>query len=413
MNRWTNELAHGLIKIICGLLCTSALAQVPSGPGPLKLNEIQVLGTHNSYAQPIDPEILRFAGPRIDAALGEYLGRMTPAQLAKFREEHPAQHLSFAEGMAYDHPPLKAQLDAGLRSLEIDVHADPVGGLYADPAGYRHLRAQGINNLAPHDKTDLDKPGFKVLHIADLDVRSHCPTLRICLRQLREWSVENPRHSPVFILLEIKSSAIKIFPGSVEVAQFDTSTYDALDTELVQGLGRDRIITPDDVRGRFSRLESAVLAGNWPSYESSRGKFVFLMLTALNRAATIPYLENRPNLEGRVAFLRAEVGQAHSAFLLLDNALVRGDEIRQRVQEGYLVRTRSDIETAEARSNDFRRARAAFESGAQIISTDFFLPSNPFGTGYRVQLPGGQEVRCNPVNSHGRCSDPMRSGRSN
>jgi hypothetical protein len=403
MNHLFKFLGAVMISTTPLLIAISSFAQPSVNSLPLKLNEIQVLGTHNSYAKPIDPEILKYAGPLIDKAIGKILGGMTPEQLARFREEHPAENLTFAEGMAYDHPPLKHQLNAGLRSLEIDVHADPVGGLYSDPAAYRFLRSKGLQNLASHDKTDLEKPGFKVLHIADLDVRSHCSTLAICLKQLREWSVDNPKHSPVFIMLEIKSNSIKLFPGSVDVAQFEANTYQALDQEIITGLGRDRIITPDDVRGSFSTLEAAVLAKNWPTYEASKGKFVFLMLTALNPESTRPYLENHPNLEGRVAFLRAGVGQPHSAFLLLDNAIVRSDEIKQRVKEGYLVRTRSDIETAEARTNDTRRAKAAFESGAQIISTDFFLPSNPFGTTYRVQLPGGKDVRCNPILKMGKC----------
>jgi len=83
----------------------------------------------------------------------------------------------------------------------------------------------------------------------------------------------------------------------------------------------------------------------------------------------------------------------------LDNALVRQKEIAQYVREGYLVRTRSDIETFEAKMNDMTRAEAAFASGAQIVTTDFYRPGNAYGTGYVVRLPGGGAWRCNPVNA--------------
>ena len=92
-------------------------------------------------------------------------------------------------------------------------------------------------------------------------------------------------------------------------------------------------------------------------------------------------------------------GLPRAAFLLLDNSLMREADIQQRVKEGYLVRTRSDIETYEAKVNDHRRAEAAFRSGAQVVSTDFFRPGNAYGTDYVVSLPGGEAVRCNPVSA--------------
>jgi hypothetical protein len=110
--------------------------------------------------------------------------RMSPQERALFAEEHPNPAI-FADGLAYDHPPLRAQLEAGLRSLEIDVYHDPQGGRFLNPAGYRALTAAGVNDPAPHDRTGLERPGFKVLHIADVDVRSHCPTLQACLAEIR------------------------------------------------------------------------------------------------------------------------------------------------------------------------------------------------------------------------------------
>ncbi len=68
---------------------------------------------------------------------------------------------------------------------------------------------------------------------------------------------------------------------------------------------------------------------------------------------------------------------------------VRQEDIRKYVEQGYLVRTRSDIETYEAKVNDTTRANTAFASGAQIVSTDFETPGNAYGTPYVVTLPGG------------------------
>ena len=43
------------------------------------------------------------------------------------------------------------------------------------------------------------------------------------------------------------------------------------------------------------------------------------------------------------------------------------------------------------------RAKAAFESGAQIISTDFFKEGNTYGTDYRVKMPNEKPLRLNPI----------------
>ena len=121
------------------------------------------------------------------------------------------------------------------------------------------------------------------------------------------------------------------------------------------------------------------------------------MITANGEESTRGYLAGHPSLKGRMAFLRAEPGEDHAAFLMFDNALVRQEQIREYVRQGYLVRARSDIESYEAKTNDMTRADAAFASGAQIVSTDFEHPGNAFGTPYVVRLPGGGVARRNPL----------------
>lgn len=69
------------------------------------------------------------------------------------------------------------------------------------------------------------------------------------------------------------------------------------------------------------------------------------------------------------------------------------------MEQGYLARTRADIETYEVKVHDLSRAKAAISSGAQIISTDFYKAGNLCGTDYKVTLPGGAAYLCNSVNS--------------
>ena len=73
------------------------------------------------------------------------------------------------------------------------------------------------------------------------------------------------------------------------------------------------------------------------------------------------------------------------------------------MRRGYLVRTRADADTVEARTGDTTRRDAALASGAQWVSTDYPAPgtADRFGTDYVVSLPGDAIVRCNPVSAPG------------
>ena len=391
-----SRLPLALLSLLAAGQVLAAEPEFPAGSDSLKLNQLQVLGTHNSYAMPADRRVIDLASASFGGRLEDLIKQLPESARALVREEHP-HDVSLAEGLSYDHPDLKTQLDEGMRSLEIDVNPDPKGGAFIDPAGYRLLREKGVTDLLPFDKTDLDKPGYKVLHMPDVDFRSHCPTLQICLRQIRDWSDAHPRHVPLFIMLEAKVDDFALLPGGAETVPFDAPLFDALDREIVTGLGREHLITPDDVRGAYPTLNKAVRAGNWPTLKQARGKMMVFMITASGASGTKAYLEGHPSLAGRAAFLRANPGEDHAAVLMYDNAIVRGDEIRARVAEGYIIRARSDIETYEAKTNDMSRARAAFASGAQIVSTDFEHPGNSYGTDYVVRLPGGGVARCNPI----------------
>ena len=385
--------------VLAGLMMTTtpALAQESPNLKPdLKLNEIQVLGTHNSYAMPVDKRLLAVIDPIFGRMESDIATKMPADAVALFREEHP-NNVMMSEGLSYAHPDLKTQLDEGMRSLEIDVNPDPKGGNFADPAGYRLLRSKGVTDLLPFDATGLDQPGYKVLHMPDIDFRSHCPTLKLCLTQIRDWSDAHPGHVPLFIMMEAKVSDIPILPNPTHTVPFTPALFDDLDQEILSVLGRDRLITPDDVRGSHATLNQAIKAGGWPTLKTARGKVVIMMITATGEAATKGYLEGHPSLKGRVAFLRAEPGEDHAAFLMFDNSLMRQKDIQTYVRQGYIVRTRSDIETYEAKINDMTRANAAFASGAQVVSTDFEHAGNAYGTPYVVRLPGGGVARCNPV----------------
>lgn len=384
---------------VAPLLLLLAAAPADDRADALKLNQIQVVGTHNSYRQPADPRVLDWAAPKVTAAI-ETLLKLLPPQVRKTLEEENFANRGIPDvrqTLRYYPPALSAQLDAGIRSIELDLHADPKGGLYGDPAPYRMLREQGVTDLLPMLTTDMDKPGLKVLHMADIDFRTSCTTFRLCLAEMRLWSERHPDHSPIFVLIEPKIGGL-VIPGTVKVPMFDAAAWDEFDRTIVDTLGRERVIAPDDVRGGHATLEEAVLAGGWPTMGRARGKFVFLMLSPGAQLAGLQgYLAGgHDSLKGRMAFIDSEPGTPHSAFVQDDNAMKDLGRVEKLVRQGYLVRARADIDGVEARENDPSRRDKTWATGAQIVSTDYYSAPNVFANDYHLAPPAKGFV-CNKV----------------
>jgi len=334
----------------------------------LRLNQIQVLGTHNSYHIEPTPEILTLF-VRLAAEL--------------------------ARGVAYTHIPLDQQFSTqGIRQIELDVFADPNGGLYREPHATR------IARLPPPDVPELLEPGYKVLHIQDLDFVSTCYTFVKCLQVIKAWSDAHPTHLPITILVEAKDDRL---PGSAFVVPVPIRApqLDALDAEIRSVLPPSQLITPDDVRGRHATLEEAILTDGWPTLAQSRGRILFALDNEGIQKSE--YLQDHPSLRGRILFTSSRPGAPESAFVKLNRAIGDFEEIRRLVAAGYIIRTRADSDTEEARSNDTRTRDAALASGAQFVSTDYPVP-NPAFSSYQVAIPGGMPARCNPINAPAACT---------
>lgn len=358
-------------------LCISSFAQT-SPEVAIKLNQIQVIGSHNSYHAGIAPS-------------------ETKVWQAKYANAY--------KGLEYSHPPLAKQLDRGVRQIELDVFADSKGGLYFHPSGPSMAAAAGLPADPPFDPNGvMDKPGFKVMHVQDVDYRSTCQPFIACLDEVRQWSHAHPGHIPVFILVETKQDSPKSLKLT-EPEHFTSTTFDALDAEIRSVFPASEMITPDDVRGSYGTLEQAVLAGNWPTLASARGKVIFLMD---QRSVGPVYTAGHASLRGRVLFTNAEVGEPDAAFIERNDGPV--PEIDGLVRKGYLVRTRTDGETKEARTNDTTRRDAVMKSGAQMLSTDYPAgePAKWPG-GFMVTFPDKLDVRCNPVNQPAGCDSAKLS----
>ena len=326
----------------------------------LKINRIQVIGSHNSYRQAIETDLYNI-----------------------IQAKDTSRSL---KGLQYTHISLTEQLNMGLRNLEIDVFADTKGGKYQHPKGLDISPSEKLYD----PKGEMLKPGFKVFHMPDIDFRTSCYTFQSCLAELKKWSDAHPDHVPVFITLEPKDGDANFFGTKPE--DFTADLFDALDQELRAGLG-NKLITPDAIRGKYKTLEEAVLNNNWPTLKNARGKFLFILDN--NGAKRDLYALNHPSLKGRMIFINAEPGTPEAATLFRNNA--EDPEIKDLVKKGYLIRTRADSDTKEARANDYTHFEAAKKSGAQIITTDYYLPSTFFNSPYQIKYDDGSYVRVNPV----------------
>jgi hypothetical protein len=164
-----------------------------------------------------------------------------------------------------------------------------------------------------------------------------------------------------------------------------------------------QVLTPDEVRGSFPTLDAAVRTKGWPAIDSVRGQVMFLMDNGGSYRTR--YLQGHPSLAGRILFTNSTPGAADGGFVKRNDALdANVAEIQSLVAAGYLVRTRADGDTFEARTNDTTRRDAALLSAAQWVSTDYPVPGRAFGTPYFVSMPGGTPARCNPVNAPPWCT---------
>jgi hypothetical protein len=346
------------------VLITSVCLSFASLSGQaVKMNQVQVIGSHNSYKIGIEK-------PLMDIILSE-------------RPE--------AKGLDYTHIPITQQLDLGLRSLEIDVLYDPDGGRFSKPKGIDMLKAQGIE-AKPYDAKLMNDPGFKVLHVPDIDFRTHCSTFKVCLSDIRDWSRSHTDHLPIIITINPKSSGLDR-PGFAKVIPFDAIVLDALDKEILEIFKTTELITPSQVKGRKKTLRQAIVINGWPDLAKARGKVLFVL--DAGKELTELYLTGDEDY-ARPMFSNTDPENPHAAFFIMNDPVKQEKDIVDRVKMGFMIRTRSDADTREARTGDKGRFEAAIRSGAQVITTDYYQKSLSPNKDFEI-IFDGRYSQCNPV----------------
>ena len=245
----------------------------------------------------------------------------------------------------------------------------------------------------PNANGQLEKPGLKVLHVPDVDFRSTAPTFIDApeanpppgRRQTVAMSPFSSRSSS----RTTRSPACRPAPCGSDATEIDT-----VDAEILSVFAKTEILTPDRVRGRFATLPEAIRAQGWPALNEVRG----LVMFALDNEGAVRdrYIEGHPALMDRVMFATVAPEHPAAAWFKINDPIKDFDKIQRLVKAGFLVRTRADADTKQARNGDVTQRDKALASGAQFVSTDYREPDRRLSD-YSVQFPGRPGRPSNPV----------------
>ena len=330
--------------VASAIVCTVALAAVPTASGAAaargggaRLNDLQVLGTHNSFHVEPEPDALQ-AITSVDPDL---------------------------VNLAVTHPPVGVQLgDLSVRQLELDVFADPDGSLWR-PVG---------------------RPGFKVFHMEQIDMGSTCEAL-VDVPAGAPGVVGRSPEAPPGVRARPDPTARPCSPvrptrcrSPPQVARHarrgdpfrDASPATWSRPTRCAGSTRPSRRPRSRTGGRARRHAAAGSCSCSTSIATSTSS-----VTRTSPGASC----SRPR----------SPGQPDAAFVQIPDA--RGNEatISDLVRKGYLVRTRADEPVVTPTTGDVTRRDAAFASGATIVSTDYPAPglASRWGSDYVARLPGG------------------------
>jgi hypothetical protein len=299
----------------------------------------------------------------------------------------------------YDYP-----LDSTLRLNHVQMkgthnsfHLEPDQSL--PEWGYSHapldqqLGTQGVRHFELDIHFNIEDETFSVYHIGLVDDRTMCTRFTDCLAALRSWSDAFPAHHTIIVGLDAKDAFRE------ELARV---FWERLEADILSVWPRERLITPDDVKGGAESVRDALTAEGWPTLGDGRARLLLFFMNSGGHVAY--YTHGGRDLDGRLMFVNSDVDtpMPYDAMYNIDDPIDGARKIESAVKAGFIVRTRADGDVVEPRAGDTTRREAAFASGAQLVSTDFPAPVS--GVDYVVEIPDGTPSRCNPLTAPPECT---------
>ena len=338
----------GAVLVLCGL------AAILTGCG----DETLPSGTSSTSGTPD-------AGPTFHYAHDDTL-RLNQFQA---KGSHNSYHIAQPEAikpLAYTHAPLDMQFRSqGVRQIELDTH-------------YNYV-----------------KEVHEVFHLGTFDEGTTCRLFADCLKVIKAWSDENPAHLPIFIQIEPKDSPLESEAEDL---------FKRLEDDVLSVFPRERVVTPDSVRGTAASVHDALATKGWPTLGEVRGKILFFVDNSSGFREY--YTHGNKDLEGRLMFVDGDVDSPWSGVILANTPDTDAAKIAAALKANLIVRTRADGDNEEPFAGDTTHRDQAIASGAQMISTDYPVAVKgvpAMGAAYVVEIPGGTPARCNPVTAPKDC----------
>jgi hypothetical protein len=184
-----------------------------------------------------------------------------------------------------------------------------------------------------------------------------------------------------------------------------------LERLVLEAWPKERMFTPDELRGDYDSLPVAIESDGWPTIRALRGRAMFALLE--RREHRDEYLSQSEMLAGRPFFVASgDPTDPSAAIYKIDNALKDGDLIRRLVSAGFLVGSNCDKSGATDEENA-ARLEATLAAGSHFLSSDF--PVWDSSSKYSLDLGEGL-ARCNPITAPLDCIElefpPLRASAS-
>jgi len=249
------------------------------GDQDIRLNEIQMIASHNSYKK-----------------LGTKLGKFFVGLGDSFEE---------ARAMEYHNDPLTDQLNLGIRSFELDIR-----------------NRNGI---------------FEVTHVPLVDNSTNALNLQLAFEEVFLWSRNNPNHIPIILLLELKNDWMMLDPL---MDDFTETELEALDV-LIKDSFKTRLITPKNVIGTHLSLRDKIVEDGWPLLKNTLGKILVVLHPGSHTDMYVGMDPTFQTMAMFPAASNRDIYHDYTSFVVHNDPNV--ESINDLVSRNFIVRTRIDV----------------------------------------------------------------------
>jgi hypothetical protein len=249
-----------------------------SDDSSIKLNDIQILASHNSYKKK-----------------GSALGKFFIGLGDSFEE---------ANALKYGYRNLTDQFDSGIRSMEIDLR--------------------------------LRKTSFMLTHVPLVDNSSVAPDFSMALEEIKLFSDNNPNHIPIIMLMEIKDDWMILDHALQQIGSEQLETLNHL---LMDKLG-DTLFKPSEMLETDKSIMETITTTGWPSVQSLLGKVIFVLHPGSFTIPYYELDQTLSTQAMFPGVYKDDVDQEYATFVVHNDIDI--PSISALVDQGFIVRTRID-----------------------------------------------------------------------